>query len=98
MIQRIDRIPAGQHVASMSGILVKYKWNALLELCKRCQVEIHSFEQKNKMIDDLISQLTDTKFKKILRLTKDNYIQPSLLDKFKENRKRVLKDNLLRKQ
>ena len=57
---------------------------------------MQDLEEKKDMINDLVSKISDKRFRKILKETKNDYIQPGLLKKFKRNRARVLEDNLLR--
>ena len=57
---------------------------------------MQDLEEKKDMINDLVSKISDKRFRKILKETKNDYIQPVLLKKFKRNRARVLEDNLLR--
>lgn len=89
----------GYKVGSIFGILSKVKWGVFDLLFKKYDIkynkEMPFYDNKRRMIYELIAKLDDKKIRKLLYKLQDNQIQPAKLKKFKQNRDKALYENLL---
>ena len=97
---KFTRIKAGDKVGSIPGMLSKLKWEVLDNLFKKYKIHFNKNitfqENKKAMIYELVEKLNDKKIRKLLSRVEDKHIQSTMINKFKQNRKRAICDGLIR--